>query len=122
MSEDEKTLLDPVEMYAREISKVDSLTDDEEAVLFRQLGGSADWDGNKEAIARRIIENRLGMVLAIAKTYAESGVPMTDLIQEGNLGLFAALKSFADKPSGNFRRHATTFIEDAISKALLKRT
>jgi RNA polymerase primary sigma factor len=109
-------------MYAREISKVDSLTDDEEAALLRQVGGSANWDDNKEAIARRLIENRLGMVFCIAKTYAESGVPMLDLVQEGNLGLFAALNSYAVKPSGSFGEYATRYIEGAISKAVSKRT
>lgn len=122
MPANEDTLIDPLEMYAREISNVDSLTDDEEDALFRQLGGSANWDANKEAIARRIIENRLGLVLDRAKTYAESGVPMLDLVQEGNLGLFAALNSFADKPSGSFGDYATGYIEGAISKAVLKRT
>lgn len=121
MSENEGTLIDPVDMYAREISKVDSLTDDEEAALFRQLGGSANWDDNKEAIARRLIENRLGLVFCIAKTYAESGVPMLDLVQEGNLGLFAALNSYADKPSGSFGEYATRYIEGAISNAVSKR-
>ena len=113
-------LIDPLEMYAHEISKVDSLTHDEEAALFRELGGSANWDADKEAVARRLIENRLGLVLCIAKKYAESGVPMLDLVQEGNLGLFAALNRFADKPSGSFGDYATGYIEGAISKAVLE--
>ena len=121
-NENEEPLVDPVEMYAREVRKVEPLTEHEEADLFRQLGGSANWNQDKEMIARRLIENRLALVLSIAKRYAHSGVPMVDLIQEGNLGLFAALKTFADNPSGSFGEYAATYIRDAIVKVLPKTT
>lgn len=102
------------------MSKVEPLTEHEEAAVFRQLRGSANWNENKEMIARRLIENRLALVLSIAKTCVNAGAAMLELIQEGNLGLFAALKSFADTPSGSFGGYATKYIRDAIVDALRK--
>jgi DNA-directed RNA polymerase sigma subunit (sigma70/sigma32) len=45
---------------------------------------------------------------------------MLDLIQEGNIGLMNAVRSFAERPIGDFAAHATSCIEDAIAKALGK--
>ncbi len=109
-------LADPVAMYEREISNFKPLTDKEVASLFQQLGGSADWDEEREAIARRLIQSHLGLVLAVAREYSSRGVSMLDLIQAGNLGLLDAVKSFADNPSGDFKTCAVASIERAIKQ------
>jgi len=94
----------------------------EETKLFRELGHSGDWDEQRENVARRLIESQLMLVVNIARKHSASGVPMLDLIQEGNLGLMKAVRSFAERPFGDFTAHAASCIEDTITKALGKST
>jgi RNA polymerase primary sigma factor len=113
---------DPVAVYVLEASKVEPLTKMEEAKLFRELGHSGDWDGQRENVARRLIESQLMLVVSIAQKHSASGVPMLDLIQEGNIGLMNAVRSFAERPTGDFTAHAAACIEDSITKVLGKST
>jgi|SRR5579864_1753473 len=110
--------VDPVAMYLRELSTVVPLTEDEELRLFRKLGGSPKWSEEQENAARRLIETHLELVVSVAQKHLSSGIPFLDLIQEGNLGLMNALRSFAEKPLGDFTSHATTRIEESITKAI----
>jgi len=111
---------DPVTMYIREASNVEPLTKDEETNLFRRLGRVGDWGEERENVARRLVESQLALVVSIAQKYSASGVPMLDLIEEGNIGLMDAVRSFAEKPIGNFTAHAAACIEEAIAKVLGK--
>jgi len=90
----------------------------EETKLFRELGNSGDWDEQRENVARRLIESQLMLVVKIAQKHSASGVPMLDLIQEGNIGLMNAVRSFAERPIGDFTAHAAACIEDTITKAV----
>jgi RNA polymerase sigma factor (sigma-70 family) len=69
-----------------------------------------------------LIESQLMLVVNIARKHSASGVPMLDLIQEGNIGLMKAVRSFAERPVGDFTAHAAACIEDTITKALDKST
>lgn len=110
---------DPVAIYLREAASAEPLTAAEEAEIFRRLGTSYDWDGDPENAARRVIESHLRLVVSIAERHAASSdVSLLDLIQEGNIGLLNAVKTFAQKPSGVFSVHASGCVEDAISKAV----
>ncbi len=109
---------DPVAVYVLEASKVEPLTKMEETKLFRELGNSGDWDEQRENVARRLIESQLMLVVKIAQKHSASGVPMLDLIQEGNIGLMNAVRSFAERPIGDFTAHAAACIEDTITKAV----
>jgi len=55
--------------------------------------------------------------VSIAQKYSASGVPILELIQEGNTGLINAVRSFAKGPIGNFTDYAANRIDDAINKA-----
>ena len=109
---------DPVAVYVLEISNVEPLTKTEETKLFLELGHSGDWDERRENVARRLIESQLMLVVSIARKHSVSGVPMLDLIQEGNIGLMNAVRSFAERPIGDFTAHAAACIEDTITKAV----
>ena len=85
--------------------------------LFRQLAGPGDWDEARENVARRVIESHLAQVVSIAKTRSGLGRSMLDLIQEGNIGLMNAVRSFAERPVGDFTDYAATCIDEAIKKA-----
>jgi DNA-directed RNA polymerase sigma subunit (sigma70/sigma32) len=111
---------DPVAIYVLEACKVEPLTKMEETKLFRELGHSGDWDEQRENVARRLIESQLMLVVNIARKYSASGVPVLDLIQEGNIGLMNAVRSFAERPTGDFTAHAAACIEDTITKVLRK--
>ena len=113
---------DALAVYVLEVSNVEPLSKMEEAKLFRELGQSGDWDEQKELVARRLIESQLMLVVNIAQTHSDSGVPMLDLIQEGNTGLMNAVRSFAERPIGDFAAHAAACIEDTITKVLSKST
>jgi RNA polymerase primary sigma factor len=108
---------DPVAAYIREVGTVTPLAKNEETELLRKLAGPGDWDEARENVARRLIESHLTQVVSIAQKHSASGVRMLDLIQEGNIGLINAVRSFAESPIGDFTDHAITCIDDAIKKA-----
>ena len=93
---------DPVATYILEASKIEPLTKAEEANLFREMGHWGSWDEQGENAARRLIESKLMLVVSLAQKHAAAGVPMLEIMQEGNIGLMNAVKSFAERPTGDF--------------------
>jgi RNA polymerase primary sigma factor len=65
------------------------VTKDEEAKLFQQLWNQGE---QSELAARLMIESKLPLVMTIAERHPSTGIPMLDLIQEGNLGRFKACR------------------------------
>jgi len=92
---------DPVSVYMREVGTLEPLANDEETKLFRKLARPDDWDKARENVARRIIEAHVAQVVIIAQKHS-AGVPMLDLIEEGNKGLMNAVRGFAENPIGDF--------------------
>jgi RNA polymerase primary sigma factor len=103
---------DPVKVYLHELALIEPLTKDEETSLFQRLRN------RDEHAERRLIESKLSLVVSIAERHSHAAIPMLDLIQEGNLGLFNAVKTFAGSGSEDFSVHAAACIEDAILKAI----
>jgi DNA-directed RNA polymerase sigma subunit (sigma70/sigma32) len=114
-------VVDPVTMYLRELSTVAPLEKDEELQLFGKLGRLGNWNYEQENAARRLIETHLHLVVSIANNHLWSGIPILDLVQQGNLGLMDAIRSFAKQPSGDFSSYATKQIEESIKDAVQKR-
>jgi DNA-directed RNA polymerase sigma subunit (sigma70/sigma32) len=108
---------DPVTAYICAVGSVKPLVKDEETKLFGELAEPGDWDEARENVARKLIEGHLAQVVSIAQKHSASGAPMLDLIQEGNIGLMNAVRSFAEGPIGDFTDYAATCIDDAIKKA-----
>jgi len=103
--------------YLRQAAAATELTSEQEAELLRQLG-VIDWDERREEIARGLIESRLRLVVAIAKKHSSSGrLSMRERLEEGNLGLMQAVRSYASNPSGEFAAFAAACIENAINGA-----
>ena len=102
----------PVHMYLKEIGKVPLLTQEEENELSKRVK-----DGDAEA-ARRLAEANLRLVVSIAKRYAGRGMLLSDLIQEGNLGLMKAVDKFDYQKGYRFSTYATWWIRQAITRAI----
>jgi RNA polymerase primary sigma factor len=104
--------LDLLVQYAREVSRWRLLTPAEEHELARR---KAEGD---EAAARRLIESNLRLVMWIARGYAAAGIPMLDLIQEGNLALMHAVGKFDHRQGCRFSTYATWWIRQAMAKTI----
>ena len=103
---------DPVRMYLKEIGTVPLLTADEELELAQR---KADGD---EAAKERLIEANLRLVISIAKGYVNRGLAMTDLIQEGNLGLMKAVDKFEYRRGYKFSTYATWWVRQSVTRAV----
>ena len=103
---------DPVRMYLKEIGKIPLLTMEEETELAKKM---AEGD---EAAHNKMIKANLRLVVSIAKRFVGRGLPLLDLIQEGNLGLIKAVGKFDYTKGYKFSTYATWWIRQAISRAI----
>jgi len=138
-----RTSADSVRAYLNQIGKVALLTADQEVALaqrievglyaaerLRQAQHTADdlsahlvadlrWiirDGQRAKA--HLIEANLRLVVSLAKRYTGLGLPLLDLIQEGNLGLIHAVEKFDYTQGNKFSTYATWWIRQAITRAL----
>jgi RNA polymerase primary sigma factor len=103
---------DPLGSYLRDISRERLLTKDEEVALAKQIA-----KGSQEA-RRRMTEANLRLVVSIAKKYQNRGMPLLDLIQEGNVGLMRAVDKFEWRRGYKFSTYATWWIRQAVLRAI----
>ena len=106
---------DPLTHYLSELATIQPLAKDEEPDLFQHV---RNQDEQAESAARRLIETKLLLVVSIAERHSSAGVQVLDLIQKGNDGLVIAIDTFNGSSGDSFTAHATTCIENAISKAI----
>ena len=105
-------LADPLKLYVRQIGDGPLLTPAQERELARLK------DEGDEAAKRRLIESNLRLVMSITRNYTKAGVPLLDLIQEGNLGLIRAVEKFDYKLGYKLSTYATWWIRQAVTRAL----
>ena len=101
-----------LEIYLKEIADIPPLTPEEERELVKRAKR-----GDKEAI-EKLIYAHLKAVVNMARHYHGYGVPLGDLINEGNLGLLRALQRFDPKRNVRFLSYAIWWVRQAIMKAL----
>lgn len=105
-------VLDGVKAYLNSISNHRRLTAEEEKELSEKA-----LEGDQEAIDT-LVQCNLLLVVSIAKKYYGCGLPLLDLIQEGNIGLMTAAKKYDGSKGWRFSTYATHWIRQAISRAL----
>ncbi|HEY6896331.1 MAG TPA: sigma-70 family RNA polymerase sigma factor, partial [Rhodocyclaceae bacterium] len=107
---------DITQLYLNEIGANPLLTAAEEQQLSR-----AARDGNF-ASRQRMIESNLRLVVSIARHYQNRGVPLDDLIEEGNLGLIHAQEKFDPDRGFRFSTYATWWIRQNIERAIMNQS
>ncbi|MCS7091346.1 MAG: sigma-70 family RNA polymerase sigma factor [Verrucomicrobiota bacterium] len=99
-------------LYLREIGQVKLLTPEEEIELAARIKA-----GDKKA-REHMIKANLRLVVKIARDYEGLGLPLLDLISEGNIGLMKAVERFDPKKGGKLSTYAAWWIKQAIKRAL----
>ncbi|MFZ4593120.1 MAG: sigma-70 family RNA polymerase sigma factor [Verrucomicrobiaceae bacterium] len=101
-----------IKIYLREIGKTDLLTPEQEVELAERIK-----KGDPEARSHMIRAN-LRLVVKIAQDYANYGLPLLDLISEGNIGLMKAVERFDPNKGGKLSTYAAWWIKQSIKRAL----
>ena len=100
------------QLYLREIAQIPLLTPEQEVKLAHQIKR-----GDQQAGAEMVRAN-LRLVVKIARDYANFGLPVLDLISEGNIGLMKAVERFDPKKGGKLSTYAAWWIKQSIRRAL----
>ena len=109
-------LLDPTRQYLDEIGVSPLLTADEERDLARRARRG------DESARQRMIESNLRLVVMIARRYNKGGLPLLDLIEEGNLGLIHAVEKFDPERGFRFSTYATWWIRQSIERGIMNQS
>src|SRR5690242_17669670 len=109
--EHERDILD---QYLHEVSKTPLLTQKEEIALARKVRA-----GDQEAM-QELVKRNLRFVISVAKKYQNRGLPLTDLIGEGNVGLLTAARKFDPDQGVKFISYAVWWIRQAILASLAR--
>lgn len=103
---------DPLIAYFHDIKKTDKLTSRKEKELAKRIR-----EGDRRAV-NELVQGNLKFVVAVCRQYENRGLPLIDLISEGNLGLIRAAKRFDEKQECRFISYAVWWIRQAVMTAL----
>jgi RNA polymerase primary sigma factor len=103
---------DSVKQYLKEIGSYPLLTAEQELQLAERVSY-----GDMRA-RQKLIEANLRLVVSVAKRYSNQGLPLLDMVQEGNIGLMRAAQKFDYRRGFRFSTYATWWIRQAISRAI----
>lgn len=105
----------PMRIYLQQIEKIQLLTPEEEISLAKKIAAdSSESHGARE----KMIRSNLRLVISIAKRYTNLGLPFSDLVEEGNIGLMRAVEKFNYRKGYRFSTYASWWIKQAIMRAL----
>jgi len=107
---------DPLPQYLKEIRRTPLLTFEEEQELAKRIA-----EGDEDA-RRKMIEANLRLVVKIGRRYLNKGMELSDIIEEGNIGLIKAVEKFKYEKGFKFNTYAFWWIRQAIERALINQT
>ncbi len=108
--------LDVIKSYLHEISHTSLLTFEEEQILAEKI------EKGDEKARQQMIEANLRLVVNIGKRYLNRGLPLADIIEEGNIGLMKAVEKFDYKKGFRFSTYASWWIRQSIERAIINQT
>jgi alternative sigma factor RpoH len=106
-------MTDSIKAYLKDIRPIPLLTAQEEIDLSRRI-----QNGDAEA-REKMIKSNLRLVISVAKRYTNLGVPLSDLIEEGNIGLMKSVEKFDPDRGFRFSTYAAWWIKQGISRAII---
>ena len=106
-------MVDPIKAYLKDVRPIPLLTAEEEVELSKMIK-----KGDREARDKMIRAN-LRLVISIAKRYVNLGVPLSDLIEEGNIGLMKSVEKFDHTRGFRFSTYSAWWIKQGISRAII---
>ena len=116
---------DEIQMYLSDIRKIKVMTPERERELSEMVCSKVLWNnmqgkGDKELdkIHQELLQGNLRFVITVAKQYQNQGLPMGDLIAEGNLGLMKAIKNFDWTKKLRFISYAVWWVKQSIIQSL----
>lgn len=101
-----------ISMYLKDVRKLDMISAQEEIELAKKI-----QEGDTKA-AEKLIKSNLRFVISVAKEYQNQGLPLTDLIAEGNIGLIKAAQKFDPDRGFRFISYAVWWIKQSIIQSL----
>lgn len=106
----------PIGIYLKDIRKGTLLTADQEKALAKRI------EAGDEKARQRMIESNLRLVVSIGKRYIHMGLPFSDIIEEGNIGLMKAVEKFQYRKGFRFSTYASWWIRQAIERAIINQS
>jgi RNA polymerase primary sigma factor len=106
-------MTDPIKAYLKDVRPIPLLTAGEEIELAKKV---QKGDGQAR---ERMIKANLRLVISIAKRYVNLGVPLSDLIEEGNIGLMKGVEKFDPDRGFRFSTYAAWWIKQGVSRAII---
>ncbi|MFP4472903.1 MAG: RNA polymerase sigma factor RpoD/SigA [Candidatus Omnitrophota bacterium] len=105
--------MDPIKAYFKDVRDIPLLTAEQEVELARRV-----QKGDEEA-RQQMIRSNLRLVISIAKRYINLGVPLSDLIEEGNIGLMRSIEKFDPERGFRFSTYSAWWIKQSISRSII---
>ena len=107
-----------IQMYLSDIRKIKVMTPERERELSEMICSNDISDIQRDAIHQELLQGNLRFVITVAKQYQNQGLPMGDLIAEGNLGLMKAIKNFDWTKKLRFISYAVWWVKQSIIQSL----
>lgn len=107
-----------IQMYLSDIRKIKVMTPEREKELSDMICSDNVSDAQRDAIHQELLQGNLRFVITVAKQYQNQGLPLGDLIAEGNLGLMKAIKNFDWTKKLRFISYAVWWIKQSIIQSL----
>jgi RNA polymerase primary sigma factor len=105
--------LDPIRVYFKDVRHIPLLTPEDEVALSKKIK-----KGDNDA-REKMIKANLRLVISIAKKYMNLGTPLSDLIEEGNIGLMRAVDKFDHTKGFRFSTYASWWIKQSVSRSIV---